>query len=92
MNALTNMQRKLVYFVGILVLLVPIMMLGMPAGTDSEGGTLAQLRKSYDLGEANLGQVDLLYALRTWWPLTLVLWGGLELVDLAIRRAASREP
>jgi hypothetical protein len=41
---------------------------------------------------SNLGQVDLLYALRTWWPLSLVLWGGLELVDLAIRRAASREP
>ena len=40
---------------------------------------------------SNLGQVDLLHTLRTWWPLTLVLWGGLELVDLAIRRAASRE-
>jgi len=23
--------------------------------------------------------VDLLYTLRTWWPLTLIVWGGLEL-------------
>jgi hypothetical protein len=41
---------------------------------------------------SNLGHVDLLYTLRTWWPAALVLWGGLELADLAIRRAASREP
>jgi hypothetical protein len=37
---------------------------------------------------SNLGQVDLLHALRTWWPLLLVLWGGLELVDLMMRRAS----
>ncbi|MCG6923473.1 MAG: hypothetical protein LJF15_20650 [Acidobacteria bacterium] len=41
---------------------------------------------------SNLGQVDLLYTLRVWWPLALILWGGLELVDLAIRRSSSREP
>jgi hypothetical protein len=41
---------------------------------------------------SNLGHADLLYTLRTWWPLALVVWGGLELADLAIRRAASREP
>lgn len=41
---------------------------------------------------SNLGRVDLLYTLRTWWPLALILWGGLELVDLLIRRAARREP
>jgi hypothetical protein len=37
---------------------------------------------------ANLGRVDLLQALRTWWPLLLVLWGGLELGDLIARRAS----
>ncbi len=41
---------------------------------------------------SNLGRVDLLYTLRTWWPLALVLWGGLELADLAVRRSSSREP
>lgn len=28
---------------------------------------------------ANIGTLDLLGTLRTWWPLTLVLWGCLEL-------------
>jgi len=41
---------------------------------------------------SNLGRVDLLHTLKTWWPLALVLWGSLELVDLAVRRSASREP
>lgn len=41
---------------------------------------------------SNLGTIDLLYTLKTWWPLALVLWGVLELVDLSIRRSASREP
>jgi hypothetical protein len=36
---------------------------------------------------SNLGRLDLLDALRTYWPLAFVLWGGLELVDLAIRRS-----
>jgi hypothetical protein len=40
---------------------------------------------------SNMGHVDLLHALRTWWPLLLVLWGLLELVDLMVRRA-SRSP
>ncbi len=39
---------------------------------------------------SNLGRVDLLHALRTWWPLLLILWGVLELVDLLMRRT-SRE-
>jgi hypothetical protein len=36
---------------------------------------------------SNLGRIDLLASLRTWWPLSLVLWGALELVDLTIRRS-----
>ena len=40
---------------------------------------------------SNLGRVDLLLVLRTWWPLLLIVWGTLELVDLGLRRAASRE-
>jgi hypothetical protein len=36
---------------------------------------------------ANMGRVDLLTTLRTWWPLTLVVWGALELYQaLAARR------
>lgn len=37
---------------------------------------------------ANLGRVELLPLLRTFWPLSLVLWGVLELVDLVGRRSS----
>jgi hypothetical protein len=36
---------------------------------------------------ANAGRIELLPVLRAWWPLSLVLWGVLELVDLAMRRS-----
>jgi cell wall-active antibiotic response 4TMS protein YvqF len=36
---------------------------------------------------ANLGRLDLLTTLRTWWPASLVLWGLLELVAARQRRA-----
>ncbi len=35
---------------------------------------------------ANTGRLDLLTALRTWWPLLLVLWGSLELAAAFSRR------
>lgn len=38
----------------------------------------------------NMGRVEMLPLLRTWWPLSFVLWGVLELVELAIRRSAGR--
>ena len=36
---------------------------------------------------ANMGRVDLLYTLRTWWPLTLIVWGALELYQSLSTRA-----
>ena len=39
---------------------------------------------------ANAGRVDLLSALRMWWPLLLVLWGALELVAALSRRGVHR--
>ena len=41
---------------------------------------------------ANLGRLDLLPVLRTWWPLSLVLWGALELFDLSVRRSSRGRP
>jgi hypothetical protein len=35
---------------------------------------------------ANLGRIDLLATLRTWWPALLVLWGVVELVRTLTRR------
>ena len=63
MNQLTNNQRKLAYFVGLLLLSIPIIWLGRPATVDSEGrrgggGELAEQRARFDLGEASLGDVD----------------------------------
>jgi len=39
---------------------------------------------------SNMGRVDLLYTLRTWWPLTLIVWGGLELYQALAIRAHGR--
>lgn len=64
MNNFTSRQRKLLYAVGIIVLLGPIVYLGFPvqqsaAGVSSSGlGHLGRLRQDYDLGEATLGEVD----------------------------------
>ncbi len=38
---------------------------------------------------SNLGRVELLPVVRTWWPASLVLWGLLELADLLLRRGRS---
>jgi cell wall-active antibiotic response 4TMS protein YvqF len=40
---------------------------------------------------ANLGKLDLLTTLRTWWPLTLVVWGALELYQALSARGARDE-
>lgn len=40
---------------------------------------------------SNLGRVEMLPLLRTWWPVSFVLWGVLELVDLGIRRSSRRQ-
>lgn len=40
---------------------------------------------------ANLGQLELLTTLRTWWPASLVVWGAAELVNSFVVRA-KRQP
>jgi hypothetical protein len=34
---------------------------------------------------SNLGRIEFLTTLRTWWPLALVVWGLVELAALAVR-------
>lgn len=58
MSNMTSQQRKLVYLCGILLLLIPIIKLGLPSDTAGNGGDLARLRTMYELGEADLGEVD----------------------------------
>lgn len=62
----TIRNRKLVYAGGIAALLVPIVVLGMPAGSEPQqggvggGGVLARIRADpqHQLGETTLGDVD----------------------------------
>ena len=59
MNNLTSQQRKLVYLIGIITLLIPIIWLSLPSdGRKASGGVLSQLRSKYELGETDLGDVD----------------------------------
>lgn len=65
MKTMSSRNRKLAYMAGILVLLVPIVLLGMPATERSaptepgqSGGAIARLRHNYKLGETTLGDVD----------------------------------
>lgn len=39
---------------------------------------------------SNLGRLELLGTLRTWWPLSLVVWGGLELAAFYAGRLSGR--
>lgn len=60
MNNLNSRQRKIACICGILVLLIPIALLGMPSsgGAEASGGMLAQLRREHDLGASDLGEID----------------------------------
>ncbi len=70
MNKLNSLQRKLVYLFGIIILLIPILLLGRPGRTAvpatpsrsaipaETGGHLDALRRDYDLGVTDLGNVD----------------------------------
>ena len=59
MNTLTSGQRKLVYGLGIMVLMGCVIWLGQPSdGEPGSGGKVSTLREKYSLGEATLGNVD----------------------------------
>ena len=53
--------RKIIYISVMAVLLLPLSYLSQPSGADAEkyrGGKLDQLRRSYDLSQSSLGEVD----------------------------------
>ena len=60
MSKLSTQQRKLMYLIGIMILLVPIIQLSLPSDgiNKHSGGILSQKRSQYDLGESDLGDVD----------------------------------
>jgi hypothetical protein len=63
MNLLA-LRRRLFYIIAMVALLVPLYMLGTPSvrkqngEVSNQGGTLAQLRTKYDLGQGDLGEID----------------------------------
>ncbi len=58
------LRRQLIYILAMVALLVPLYMLGRPSvrkkdgSAIRDGGTLAQLRSKYDLGQGDLGDID----------------------------------
>ena len=58
MNRNSPFVRKVIYISAIMLLLFPLFVLGQPASTSSSGGKLSQLRESYGLSHAQLGDID----------------------------------
>jgi len=63
MTGNNTFARKIVYFLLIVVLLVPLYLISHPStlgddGVMDEGGTLARMRIANDLSQANLGEID----------------------------------
>ena len=58
MQRFDSKQRKFIYLGGIIALLFPVFLLGMPASSKSPGGQIAQMRQEYGLGETAIGDVD----------------------------------
>lgn len=58
------LRRQLIYILAMVALLVPLYVMGKPSvrnkdGSENQrGGTLAQLRSKYDLGQGDLGDID----------------------------------
>ena len=59
MNRTSVLRRKLVYLVILVAMLVPLYMLGQPAGGgDDKGGRLAEMRVKYNIAESGLGEIS----------------------------------
>ena len=58
MNPSGSQTRKLIYLVGLVVVVFPMAWLAMPSTVEEEGGKLARLRTEARLGHADLGAID----------------------------------
>lgn len=58
MNQRTAFYRKIAYGAAMALLLFPISLLSSPRTKADKGGVLAQLRDEYELGQADLGEID----------------------------------
>lgn len=59
MNRTTQLRRKLTYLIVLVVMLIPLYLLGQPAGGGGDGGgRLAQMRDAYGIAESDLGEIS----------------------------------
>ena len=59
MNRTSNLRRKLVYLVVLLAMLIPLYLLGQPAGGQGDlGGRLSEMRHQYNMAESDLGEIS----------------------------------
>ena len=59
MNRTTAFGRKIVYLLVLVGMLVPLFLLGQPAGGDTDsGGQLAQMRDQFNIAESDLGEIS----------------------------------
>ncbi len=60
MNRSTGFRNKLIYLSILIAMLIPLYLLGQPAGgsTGDAGGQLTQMRTQYAMAESELGEIN----------------------------------
>jgi FKBP-type peptidyl-prolyl cis-trans isomerase len=59
MNRTTILRRKIVYLVVLVAMLIPLFLLGQPAGGKGDlGGRLTVMRHQYNIAESDLGEIS----------------------------------
>ena len=59
MNRTTSFRRKLIYLAVMVAMLIPLYLLGQPAGGDGDlGGRLSMMRNEYNIAESDLGEIS----------------------------------
>ncbi|TWU57617.1 IRE (iron responsive element) [Rubripirellula reticaptiva] len=59
MNRTTTLRRKLIYLVILVAMLIPLYLLGQPAGGKGDfGGELSEMRIKYNIAESDLGEIS----------------------------------
>ena len=59
MNRTTSFRRKLIYLTIMVAMLIPLYLLGQPAGGDGDlGGRLSVMRNEYNIAESDLGEIS----------------------------------
>ncbi len=59
MNRSTNLRKKLLYLAILLAMLIPLYLLGQPAGGQRDlGGRLSQMRHQFNMAESDLGEIS----------------------------------